>query len=196
MAIALNLFHYYTYYKSFKKIDRAELYLTCVFLAHKIIGGYIRTDKIVDLYPMLIKSDNNKIIFKNSNNISNNSVNCGKNNPNLLDVEMEFLNFLGFDLEIETPYIYVIYYKDKLKFNENIECLALNIITDSFRRPFCIYFHPKTIAFVSVYIAYMIYYDSHFDLKFLLDKENKIIKEEFGYCFDSIYKLFDNKILK
>jgi len=195
-AIALNLFHYYTYFKSFKNIDRAELSLTCVFLAHKIKVGFIRPENINDLYPML-KSNINKEKEKD-NKIGSNKNNSSKNIGNILDVEMEFLNFLGFDLEIENPYNYVIHYKKKFKFSENIEILSLNIITDSFRRPFCIYFHPRTIAFVAIFLAMMIYdkENQHIDLRILISKENKIIKEEFEYCFDCLFKLFESKIIK
>jgi hypothetical protein len=215
-AIALNLFHYYTYFKSFKYIDRAELSLTCVFLAHKIKIGFIRPENINDLYPLLktnlikekeksgksgLNKNNNNNNNNNINNIINNSNFNNKNCGNIFDVEMEILNFLGFDLEIENPYNYVIHYKKKFKFSENIEYLSLNIITDTFRRPFCIYFHPGTIAFVAIFLAMMIYFEKEnqnldFNLKVLLSKENKIIKEEFEYCFDCLYKLFESKISK
>lgn len=241
-AIALNLFHYYTYYKSFRYIDRAELSLTCVFLAHKIKIGFIRPENINDLYPMLKNSNiniikekdtiinfqnndrekgsknsntganknntsntistsstNNTGNFNNNYNIFNNNNN--KNSGNILEVEMEILNFLGFDLEIENPYNYVILYKKKFKFNENIEYLSLNIITDAFRRPLCIYFHPGTIAFVAIFLAIVVYYEkdrdnNDFNLKLLLNKESRVIKEEFEHCFDCLYNLFESKIFK
>ena len=188
----MNLFHYYTYFKSFRNIDRAELSLTCVFLAHKIKVGFIRPDQMNDLYPLL-KSNSNK---EKENNISHYNNNNSKNNANLIDVEMEILNYLGYDLEIESPFNYVLLYKKKIKFNEDIETLSINIITDSFRRPFCLYFHPKTIAFVAVFIAFVIYGKEYenFSLNILIGKESRIVREEFEKCFDCIYALFEAKL--
>lgn len=194
-GIAMNLFHYYTYFKSFRDIDRAELTITCVILAHKIKHGYMRSEQIIDLYEYFpYKNDNNK---KTSNNIPilNNSL---KPNPNIADVEMDILIFLGYDLDIEMPFQYVAQYKKTFNIDKKLENFITNLINDSYRRPLCLYFHPKTIALVSIFIGLTFFNkdDVMLSINSFLKSEKQYIKDEYKLCFEHMYKLFDNKLVK
>ena len=53
---ALALFHYYTYFKSFREIDRIELSVSCAYLACKINYRYIKFDEMISLCDELRKS--------------------------------------------------------------------------------------------------------------------------------------------
>lgn len=187
LGMALNFFHYYTYFKSFKKIDRIELALTCVYLAYKIKVGWLKPDNIIELYPIILSN------FIDKENISLSNRN---KNPDIVEIEMEFFEFLGYDYDMENPYNYIIEYKDKFKLDETVEFFAQNIITDSFRRPFCIYYHPRTIAVVSIFLAIMISKgkDFDFELRKFLEKENRIVKSEFDNCFENLYDLMLDKL--
>lgn len=233
-GVAMNLFHYYTYYKSFREIDRAELTLACVILAHKIKHGYMNADSITDLYEFFTYKNegrNNKKTKNNNNNNSNANTNSNNNNnaesltnctnssntvnnnnnnnfagnttstktnPNIADVEMEILVFLGYDLEIEAPFKYISHLKRRFVLDRKLENFIFNIINDSYRRPLCLYFHPRTIALAATYIGLIFFNNEEkiLSIKNFLQSENQYIMDEFSLCFENLYKLFDNKLLK
>lgn len=182
----MNLFHYYTYYKSLKNIDRAELSITCVFLACKIRHGYIKLEELENLYNGLKPNNNNK--SKQTSSDANKLI------PKVVNVEMELLNFLEFDLDIEIPYRYYFNIKKKYNFDNKTDNLIINIINDSFRRPLCIYFHPKTIALVASFIGYNISNEEEITMEKFLGNENQTIKDEFADCFDILFNLFEIKL--
>ncbi len=191
-GVAMNLFHYYTYFKSFRNIDREELSLTCVLLAYKIKHGYIKLEDTNVLYNHL-KSINKG---KNVNNSSNNTNN--KTTPNLANVEIELLNCLGYDLEIELPFNYMSNLKKKFNYNIKTENAIINMINDSYRRPFCIFFHPRTIALAITFVVMNAIGDENFllNINTFIKNEKDFIKEEFLICVEDIVNLYENKFNK
>ena len=194
-GVAMNLFHYYTYFKSFRFIDREELSLTCVLLAYKIRHGFIKLEDTNILYNHL-KSINKGKSIGNPSSSANSQQN--KTAPNLTNVEMELLNCLGYDLEIELPFKYLLSLKNKFNFNNKTENLIINMINDSYRRPLCVFFHPRTIALAITFVVMnSLNEDNNLINVFTFVKnENEYIKEEFLSCVENVLNLFESKMNK
>jgi hypothetical protein len=186
----MNLFHYYTYFKSFTVIDREELSLTCVLLAYKIRHGFIKLEDTNVLYNHL-KSINKG---KSSGNLSSQN----KTTPNLTNVEMDLLNCLGYDLEIELPFKYLASLRSKFNFNSKTENLIVNMINDSYRRPLCVFFHPKTIALAITFVVMNALGEDNYlmNVYAFIKNENDYVKEEFLSCVEVLLNLFDSKMNK
>jgi hypothetical protein len=88
-AISLTLFHYYTYYKTFKTYDKFKLMISCLFLAGKIKGIFIKLDRLRELYRKYSQRDNE---------ISD---------KDIMSFELDLLIFLGFEVEVETSFYFL-----------------------------------------------------------------------------------------
>lgn len=191
-GVAMNLFHYYTYFKSFRVIDREELSLTCVLLAYKIRHGFIKLEDTNVLYNHL-KSINKG---KSSGNPSSSANSANKSAPNLTNVEMELLNCLGYDLEIELPFKYLPSLRSKFNFNSKTENVIMNMINDSYRRPLCVFFHPRTIALAITYVAMNALNEDNILINIIgfVKNENEFVKDEFLACVEILLNLFEGKM--
>ncbi len=162
---ALNLFHYYTYFKSFKEIDRVELSVACSYLASKINYRYIKFDEIVALCNEL-------------------RLNKKLGEPKIVDFELDIMDGLGYDINLTLPYHYFSFYSIKFKFDRTKDKLVHNLINESYRRPLCLFFHPKTICFCAFYLCEL------FEFKFLNGKDTKLNnitnKEQNGDSFQIV----------
>ena len=148
---ALTLFHYYTYFKSFKEIDRVELSIACTYLASKINYRYIKFDEMVALCNEL-------------------RVNKKQGEPKIVDFELDIMDGLGYDINLTLPYHYFSFYSTKFRFDRTKEKLVHNLINESYRRPLCLFFHPKTICFCAFYVCEL------FEFKSLNGKDAKVNK--------------------
>jgi len=193
-GVAMNLFHYYTYFKSFRVIDREELSLTCVLLAYKIRHGFIKLEDTNVLYNHL-KSINKG---KSSGNSGSNAKSANKTSPNLVNVEMELLNFLGYDLEIELPFVYLSSLRRKFNFSNKTENLIINMINDSYRRPLCVFFHPRTIALAITFVAMNALSEDNFlmNIYAFIKNDMEYIKDEFLPCVEILLNLLESKMNK
>lgn len=88
-GISMTLFHYYTYFKSFKHFDRHKLIISCLFLSGKIKGVFIKPDILKSLY---------KKYSPKSNDLTDKEI---------TSFELDLLIYLGFEVDIETPYYYL-----------------------------------------------------------------------------------------
>lgn len=77
----------------------------------------------------------------------------------ILNYEFEILNFLGFDIEIDTPYCHIHKYIRFIELGNDLGGMntlyniVVNLITDSYRRPICITFKAKYICLACIYMA-------------------------------------------
>lgn len=116
-AITMTLFHYYTYYKSFKSFDKYKLIIACLFLACKIKGKFLQLDKLKEFY--------RKFSLKNSD----------INEKDIIGFELDLLIFLGFEVDIETTYTSInklirnpkIHELLRYAITETVKCLSLNL---------------------------------------------------------------------
>jgi len=168
----MTLFHYYTYFKCFRNFDKYKLIISCIFLSAKIMGLFFHIEKLQLLHKKYKSID---ILDKE-----------------IIYYELDIMNYLGFELEIQTPYKYLNLYLDNIsninmKFpliktnlsKESIKNLSYNIVNDCYRRSYCIVFKPEVIAFVSFSISILISYNID------LINDRGLIKEIF-LCFYSI----------
>lgn len=69
--------------------------------------------------------------------------------------EFDVYNTIGYDLNVELPYKYIIKIKDyfisSLK-NTDLFTVASNFINDSYKIPLCLYYHPMLIATASLFL--------------------------------------------
>lgn len=104
---------------------------------------------------------------------------------------MEFYYFLGYDLDIETPYnsfYRFIKTKEGESFgNEKIKTFLFNLINDTYRRSLCLYYHPKIIM-LSCLIFTIKFLEENINIEEKLPKEDIII---IGECMEKIYDIFD-----
>ena len=179
----MTLFHYYSYYKSLREYDRAEISVACVFLAAKIDYFFITIEDAVTLF----------------NKIKSNTKPSSVLPPDFIKFEIEIMNFLGFDIEIKTPYQYLQLYiseLDKIKIIKNkndIERLSIKIIQDSYRKPLCIFLHPRYISLVSIFLSLQLsgYEDGFYDV---LNIDKNIKHVDFMICLEHITKLYEQKM--
>lgn len=164
-GISMTLFHYYTYLKTLKSFDKFKLLISCIFLAVKIKGSFIHLEKL-------------KAIYKKHKTLD-------LTDKEIVGYELELMNFLGFELEIETPFMYldrvfkskqihIIFDKiikihsnnsnkeflNKVSIDNNHENsfknLCYNLVFDCYRRAFCIVFRPEIIALSVLSLTYCI----------------------------------------
>lgn len=85
-GITMTLFHYYTYYKSFKNFDKFKLLIGCLFLSGKIKGIFIKLEELHNFYKKY-SPKNQEITDKE-----------------IMGFELDLLIFLGFEIDIETSF--------------------------------------------------------------------------------------------
>jgi hypothetical protein len=98
----MTLFHYYTYFKSFKNYDIFKLIIGCLFLAGKIRGVFFKLS-LLHTYHNRYTPNSKKIEDKE-----------------IITFELDLLINLGFEVEIETPYYYLDKLLKKVPFNSII----------------------------------------------------------------------------
>lgn len=136
---ALTFFHYYTYLRSFREFDKLELAIACVYLAKKINYKFMKLEDTYAIY--------DKLFDKYCKNVK-------KRDIRKIDlIEMDLLNSLNYDVNFELPYLYVEYFAKKFNVDYITESNIYCIINESFRRPLCIYFHPRTICLAAFFIC-------------------------------------------
>lgn len=174
-GIAMTLFHYYTYFKSFKEFDRTEISVGCIYLASKIEWYFIPVQEALNIF--------NKL-----------SANKPPNPPDFNKFEIEIMSFLGFDLDIETPYRFVYSYLERhapqLIKNQTLINLTFNLINDSYRKPLCLYWPANVIALACLHIAGGIL---ELDISSLV-KDTIISNKDLEDCIKHLLSLFESNI--
>jgi hypothetical protein len=170
----MTLFHYYSYYKSFREFDKAQLSVASIFLGCKLQGFFFNTEEAFRDYSEL-KKVSQILQF------------------DIVKYEIELLNILGFEINIELPYHYVNKYLDRLNIpdREKVMNVSYNLINDSYRRPLCIFFTAKDIALSALYIACSVLYEN---IQGSLFDKIGLEKNELMDCIDSLYVLFQDRL--
>jgi hypothetical protein len=170
----MTLFHYYSYFKSFRGFDKAQLAVASIFLGCKLQGFFFNTEEAFKDYSDLKKST--QIL-----------------NFDIIKYEIELLNLLGFEININLPYQFINKYLDILNVPEKDKVLNMsyNIINDSFRRPLCIHFSARDIAMSSIYIACSVLYENV--RSDLFDKIG-LNTNELSDCIENLYLLLQDSL--
>lgn len=177
-GISMTLFYYYTYLKSFKDFDRSEISVSCVFLSCKIDFNFLKFEDVMMIYESLKKKKTPP--------------------PDLIKFEIEIMNFLGFEINIDTPYKYIYYYleksrSDRLKDSE-FKNLVFNLINDSYRKPLCLFWHPRYIALAALIYAFE-FLNYPFDIKDFINYDKTVNPEMLQLCLDNLVKIFEHKFV-
>lgn len=148
ISTACVLFHRFYTFQSFKLHDRYVMSVTCLFLACKIEENPIKLELLVDKYMKLM---------------SNKSANIDKETKEFREkviiAERILLHTLGFDLQLQHPYLPRLrIIKDLKNFipedrRAEVNQLALNFINDSFRTTLCLQYPADEIAVASILLA-------------------------------------------
>ena len=151
ISTAMVFFHkFFIFKKGF--IDDFEKYLTCascILLAVKVCNQLTPLEELVKFF---LKQYNRQ----KSLNIAITDELVFDTCEKVCQREFEILNSIGFDLNVDLPYKYVLsmksYYFDYLK-NHKLMIITNNFINDSFKLPLCLYFDPLLVALASLYLV-------------------------------------------
>lgn len=173
----MTLFHYYTFLKSFNEFDRAEVAISCVFLANKIEFTFLQKEEAINIFRRYRK-DNKE--------------------PDLTKFEIDVLSFIGFDMEIKTPYHsvnrYINKYWPKLTNNYEFLNLCMKLVNDSYRGKMCIFFPAKYIALASIYVSFNlldINEINNFEISQLKIYENSLNEKVFENCVNELLNIIE-----
>jgi hypothetical protein len=185
-GVAMTLFHYYTYFKSFYEYDRCEIAVSCVFLACKIEFSFLKADEARQIFCDLKKNQTGKI--------------PNTNNPDLTKFEVDILSFIGYDMNIKTPYKYYYSYFHKylpnlLLNDQKIFNIGIRILNDAYRSNLCIFHHPKYITLGAIYLTLRLTSEEEeIELAVLSKWDHLINKELLLHCIDSLMVIFENRL--
>jgi hypothetical protein len=175
----MSLFHYYTYFRSFREFDKAQLAVASVFLGCKLHSIFLNIEEA--------KKEYNEIkLGMGSNGYMQQPF-------DVVRYEVELLNILGFDLEIPTPYGYIVDIVRKHNLSETTMNIAFNIASDTYRRPLVIYYTPKQVAIACLYIGMNIIQEEEYKLDWL-PSEGIYNKTEIYSCIDYLLLLFEDRL--
>lgn len=193
-GIAMNLFHYYTYIKCFRSFDKFKLIISCIFLGAKIKGVFFQIERLQKIHK--------------------NYKNADIADTDIIYFELELMNFLGFELNIDTPYKYIdILIRNKEVFSvfrntpfkavitkdsnldniffndEALRVLCYNIVNDTYRRSLCVVFRSDLIAFAAFALCLAL---STNYLQIENTDVNSVQVGDFKDIYSKVYKSNDN----
>lgn len=185
------IFHKYRICSNFtiNKNSSEELFIllgACLYIGQRAINS------------LKIKLDNISFFLKNLINKKNPTINYEINdlNKKLIQKEYDILTTIGFNIEIDSPYLFFYKLKKYLTKSElnsaNFNTLLNYIINDSYILPLCLYYTPNIIVVSCVKILI-----EKFNLRFINIKElcslseYKLEEEDIRQCTSLIIKIED-----
>ena len=185
------IFHKYRVCSNFSlnKTSSEELFIllgACLYIGQRAINILkIKLDKISFFLKQLINKKNPNINYE-TNDL----------NKKLIQKEYDILTTIGFNIEIDSPYLFFYKLKKYLIKSElnsaNFNTLLNYFITDSYILPLCLYYTPNIIVISCVKILI-----EKFNLKFINIKdlcslsEYKLEEEDILQCTSLIKKIED-----
>ena len=147
LSIAMIYFHKFYFYSNFqieKGTNRLFLCSAFIFIATKVANRLISLNEISNI----IKD----ILTKKNLSFSKDDI-----KQNIIHYEFSIMSILGFNLEVDLPYSFLV--KAKRFFEENLQLntkkvieLCCYYINDSFILPLCLHYIPDVIAISAVSI--------------------------------------------
>lgn len=154
-------FHKYFLFKR-KFPDIFTKYLscfTCLFLSLKVCDCLMPLDNLISIFL--------KLLFKiqNINPVEIYEKIVKETKERVFQIEFEILDLIGFDLNIDMPYIYLqkmsYYFKNCVK-AEKLTFCTTSFLNDSFKLPLCLFYDPLVILLACVYLC-----EFYFNVKLL-----------------------------
>ena len=165
------IFHKYILIKQAfqSEFDLEIACISALFLATKICNFLVSLSRIIQNYIVLNKSLSNKNIeiLNNSSTIHN----------HVVEIEVEMLDCIGFDINVDLPYPYIERmkpYLNKIISDQKLIKIIYNFLNDSFKLPIILNFSPLKIALACVYLLSV-----HFKVELksiLIDKDYNIVR--------------------
>lgn len=185
-GVAMSLFHYYTYYKSLKEIDRAEISVACVFLACKIEYSFLKVEESNEIFFQLKTAKTSKGGLNSQSKI---------HPPDYAKLEMEILSFIGFEMGIETPYRYfyqTLYNKfPNLYKDEGLKNFSLKVLNDTYRKPLSLFYSHKYIALAVLFIIINTQDGINFSINDLILIDKGVNFNMLVSCVENVVSMFE-----
>lgn len=169
VAKSIVLFHKYSKVNSFKKFDYMLFAAACIFLSAKLDERPTKLESVTKLYfamfllyrkfressPLgtseLRPEDFSKKLVSEVK-LDEKTIKAVK--EKMIYAEKDILNLIGYDLDIELPYIYLEYLRmNKLVQNDTVLEAAKTIINLSFKTLLSLYIEPRLIAIGAINLA-------------------------------------------
>lgn len=154
-------FHKHSLLKEiFSSEDEVDItIIASLFVASKTCNALISLQRLIQSY----------LALKGKNSLGSTEVDELK--ENIIKTEFEILNSIGFDLNLDLPYIYIEkmkpYITDCLK-NDKLTKIVYNFLNDSFKLPLILHYAPIKIALAALYLLGV-----HFKVDLIDTKEGK-----------------------
>ena len=133
--------------------------IAALFVASKTCNALISLQRLIQAY----------ITLKGKGSLG--STELDELKESIIKTEFDILNSIGFDLNVDLPYIYIEkmkpYITDCLK-NDKLMKIIYNFLNDSFKLPLILYYAPIKIALSALYLVGV-----HFKVDLINTKEGK-----------------------
>lgn len=145
VCISTSMIFFHKFYKIKGNVFNEEkdiISLACLFLATKVCNFLVSLTRLIPAYAIVknLKDDKNSLLYITEK---------------VKEAEFSLLSNIGFDINVDLPYIYIDrmkgYLNDYVKNNKFIKIIH-NFINDSFKLPLCLYYSPIKIALSCVYL--------------------------------------------
>lgn len=154
-------FHKHSLLKeNFSHDDEVDItIIAALFIASKTCNALISLQRLIPAY----------ITIKGKTSLGSMEVNELK--ESIIKTEFDILNSIGFDLNVDLPYIYIEkmkpYITDCLK-NDKLTRIVFSFLNDSFKLPLILHYAPIKIALSALYLLGI-----HFKIDLIDTKEGK-----------------------
>ena len=190
LSIAMIYFHKYFFYSKFdieKGTKRLFLCASFIFIATKVANRLISLNEVSNIVKEILQKKNFSFTKEEIK-------------QNIIENEFNIMSVIGFNLEVDLPYSFLI--KIKKYFEENLQLntkklveLCCYYINDSFILPLCLHYMPDVIAISAVSIM-----TKQIDIKLDIEKIAKLSDfdvdlAEVNECEQAIKGLYTRKNL-
>jgi len=131
--------------------DKEETALACLFLSTKVNNYLISLTKLVPVYLQVIS----RIGISDVDQKEKNMEKVSEISERVMDKEFAVLKLIGFDLNIDLPYVYLenmkVYFNEHIHNDKHIK-IIYNFLNDSFKLPVSLYYSPLKISLACIYL--------------------------------------------
>ena len=176
IATALIFFHRHFTVKSFASTDHFTLAIAACFLAGKVEDTPKKLrDTVMTMQKLRLRAENPTADPKlwpppsSSGKKPEETAEYLRVKKDVLQMELELMKTLNFDLNVEHSYKYVLTYAKQLSADRDLAQVAWNFCNDSLRTRLCVQYRAKPLAAGAIYLA----------AKFLKPKYDHLLQDKF-----------------
>lgn len=153
ISTAMIFFHKFSLinYVFSSEEDKEETALACLFLSTKVNNYLISLTRLVPVYLQVISSIGITDVSMKEKTLET----ISELSERVMEKEFAVLKTIGFDLNVDLPYVYL--EKMKIYFNEHINNdkhikIIYNFLNDSFKLPVSLYYSPLKVSLACIYL--------------------------------------------